>query len=173
MSVQIPLSRSMVALVDEVDADLGEGGLRWSISGYPPNLYAHGRHAVALHHIILERKLGRPILPGLVTDHVNGDGLDNRRANLREYTVAQNNGNRIDRWKPIDFSSTHVYTYVQGGHKAMRPVKKGARRVTSIVLSDGLRQRLKHAALRERTDVSTLLRRAAEEYLGRRKKGGR
>ena len=32
--------------------------------------------------------------PGLICDHINHDGLDNRPANLRNCTVAQNNANR-------------------------------------------------------------------------------
>ena len=42
---------------------------------------------------------------------------------------------------------------------------------TSIVMEPGLLQRLKHAAVDEQTDVSTLLARLAEQYLkGRRGK---
>lgn len=47
------------------------------------------------------------------------------------------------------------------------------KRKTSIVMDDKLLQRLKHRAVEERVDLSTLLAKAAEEYLGRRKKGGR
>ncbi len=46
------------------------------------------------------------------------------------------------------------------------------RRKTSLVLPEGLWVRLKVAAAEERTDVSALLCRLAEEYLKRRK-GGR
>jgi hypothetical protein len=45
---------------------------------------------------------------------------------------------------------------------------------TSIVIPDGLLQALKFAALEERTDVSALLCRLAEQYLSNKaRKGGR
>jgi hypothetical protein len=47
----------------------------------------------------------------------------------------------------------------------------GPRTKTSLVIPEGLLQRLKFAALEERTDVSSLLCRLAELYLKR--KGGR
>ena len=44
---------------------------------------------------------------------------------------------------------------------------------TSVVLPEALLVRLKIAAAEERTDVSALLARAAEDYLKARKAGGR
>ena len=44
---------------------------------------------------------------------------------------------------------------------------------TSIVMDDALLQRLKHAAVDERLDLSTLLARLAEQYLARRRRGAR
>jgi hypothetical protein len=46
------------------------------------------RRNVYLHHFII----GDPP-PGMVVDHINGDRLDNRRANLRFCTLAQNKQN--------------------------------------------------------------------------------
>jgi hypothetical protein len=46
-----------------------------------------------MHRLVLERKTNRSIVKGIDTDHINGDGLDNRRENLREVARGQNNRN--------------------------------------------------------------------------------
>jgi hypothetical protein len=51
--------------------------------------------------------------------------------------------------------------------------EEATRRKTSIVIPDGLLRDLKFAALEERTDVSALLCRLAEQYLKARKGGRR
>lgn len=88
----IPITKGQYVLVDPDDADLAD--LRWSLNG---GRYARRRiekngqvKHVSMHRIVLERKLGRPIPSDMVVDHINGDGLDNRRENLREATQAQN-----------------------------------------------------------------------------------
>jgi hypothetical protein len=53
-----------------------------------------------------------------------------------------------------------------------RGAESGTKKKTSLVIEDDLLHKLKLAALEERTDVSSLLCRLAEEYLKRRK-GGR
>lgn len=45
---------------------------------------------VFLHRFLLGLKVGNP----LVVDHINGDGLDNRRSNLRVVNKSQNGFNR-------------------------------------------------------------------------------
>lgn len=97
--ITIPLTKGYQAIVDPEDADLAH--LKWQITR---GRYAMRRPripgsrterlAVLMHRVILERKLGRPIQPGMVVDHVNGNGLDNRRANLREASVSLNAYNR-------------------------------------------------------------------------------
>ncbi len=57
--------------------------------------------------------------------------------------------------------------------KSKRDTGEERRRKTSLVLPDGLWVRLKVAAAEERTDVSALLCRLAEEYLKTRKGGRR
>jgi len=56
--------------------------------------------------------------------------------------------------------------------RGRKPKGDGMRRKTSLVVPDDLWLRLKIAALEDRTDVSSLLCRLAEDYL-RSRKGGR
>ena len=93
--ITISLTQGYKAIVDLEDADLAQ--LKWQITcgRYAmrrPRIQGSRteRLVVLMHRIVLERELGRPIQPGMVVDHVNGDGLDNRRENLREATQGQN-----------------------------------------------------------------------------------
>ncbi len=97
--VIISITKGQHVLVDPEDADLAE--MKWSLNG---DFYAirrpridGKRPCILMHRVILERKLGRPILHNMVVDHVNGDGLNNRRINLREVTYKQNALNRMGR----------------------------------------------------------------------------
>jgi hypothetical protein len=56
--------------------------------------------------------------------------------------------------------------------RGRKPKGDGMRRKTSLVVPDDLWLRLKIAVLEDRTDVSSLLCRLAEDYL-RSRKGGR
>lgn len=80
------------AIVDECDADLDD--LDWSvlISGNRSR-YAYREQGVLMHRIILERVLGRKLSTSEQVDHIDGDGMNNRRDNLR---VASNTQNRYN-----------------------------------------------------------------------------
>jgi hypothetical protein len=88
-------SPRFVALVDEADAE-AVGVYRWSMScnGYAGRTMKVGgkQRTVFMHRELLGLAPGDPDV-----DHVNGDTLDNRRANLRVCTHAQNHQNRHDR----------------------------------------------------------------------------
>src|SRR5690606_2692728 len=87
--VAIPLTQGFVALVDEMDAER-VATRSWFAVKAGRTVYAHsaaqpdGSPAVGLHIFIMRPE------PGLVVDHRDGDGLDNRRANLRVCTHKQN-----------------------------------------------------------------------------------
>lgn len=90
--MKILLTQGKVALVDDADyewlsqykwcACRQHGGNRWyAISGAKPQLL--------MHRLILNPS------QGMETDHINHEGLDNRRFNLRACTHQQNQYNRI------------------------------------------------------------------------------
>lgn len=96
-TITIPLTRGYEAIVDAVDADLAE--MTWHVHEGTNTFYAmrntpweggKKRRHVMLHRVVLERAIGRPLQAGEEVDHSDGDGLNNRRDNLRPATRAQN-----------------------------------------------------------------------------------
>jgi hypothetical protein len=91
MAVEIPLNHGFVAVVDDEDYPLVAGS-KWSVTrahGLPPHAQAtRGGRRVLMHRLILgcER--------GVLVDHIDGDGLNNRRGNLRLGTPTLNMQNR-------------------------------------------------------------------------------
>tara|TARA_R110002020_G_scaffold381765_2_gene592662 strand:+ start:616 stop:1197 length:582 start_codon:yes stop_codon:yes gene_type:complete len=85
-----------------------------------------GKHTLILLH---REIMNTP--KGLVTDHLNGNGLDNRRANLR---VCTNRENQINRRGRID----RAFKYI-GVQKDKRALKKPWR--PDVVVSDSSKKR--------------------------------
>jgi hypothetical protein len=95
----VPLTRGFEAVIDAADAPL-VGAFNWHLRVTGRLVYASrndrsgGRNAkVQLHRFLL------PPPDGMIIDHIDGDGLNNRRANLRlatNTTNAQNTRRRID-----------------------------------------------------------------------------
>lgn len=93
--IQILLNADRVVLIDPEDADLRQ--LHWTPYRNRNVYYATRKtknKTVWMHRVILERLLGRELVKGEYVDHKNGDGLDNRRANLRLATNSQNQLNQ-------------------------------------------------------------------------------
>jgi hypothetical protein len=94
---EVPLSNGGAALIDEADLEL-VAGYRWNGKASVRTRYAqascqdNGGWIVVLMHRLIT---GAP--EGVEVDHVNGDGLDNRRSNLRLATRLQNGANRRKR----------------------------------------------------------------------------
>ncbi len=95
----VTLTRGYVAVIDAADAPLVAGhnwtamehlrsdGTIRTVCAHRKELVDGKRVTVYLHRVIA----GTP--DDLVTDHIDGDGLNNRRANLRAATTAQNGHN--------------------------------------------------------------------------------
>jgi hypothetical protein len=94
---EIPLTQGKVALVDDEDyvrVSLKKWhARRWGQTWYARRGLAKKGALEGMHTFIL----GPPPSPGLQIDHINGHGLDNRKANLRWVTPQQNAMNRRDR----------------------------------------------------------------------------
>jgi len=96
----IPLSKGLVAKVDDADFEwLSSYSWHAAISPYSTSPYARttiylggGRKnlantSVMMHRLLLDAKKGQFV------DHINHDGLDNRRCNLRRCDRGQNGRN--------------------------------------------------------------------------------
>ena len=86
----VPLTRGLCAIIDAADVPLAEG---WNWAAWVSNsgsIYAArgGTKRISLHNLIL------PPVDGLITDHRDGNSLNNRRSNLRHATYQQNCWNR-------------------------------------------------------------------------------
>ncbi len=92
-SIEVPLTRGLVARVSAEDADRVLG-LKWHAVPAGPTFYAVTRRAART--IYMHRRvLGLEFAPRAVfVDHINHDGLDNRRINLRESDAKQNAQNK-------------------------------------------------------------------------------
>ncbi len=94
---EIPLTKDRVALVDDEDYDRVTRH-KWQLT--PSNRtdyagrrvnYGNGRVMERLHRVVLEAP------EGVEVDHINNDGLDCRRENLRLATRGQQNQNQRSR----------------------------------------------------------------------------
>jgi hypothetical protein len=92
----VPLTQGYEAIIDAADVPLVEG-YNWHAHVVGGTVYARrniSRHAkgrrcnVCMHREILQ------VADGLEVDHANLNGLDNRRANIRPATKAENGRNR-------------------------------------------------------------------------------
>lgn len=96
MTREVPLTRGLVALVDDEDFAL-VSQISWQAIVFSHTTYARGWNPARgarggndyMHRMIMGAKAGQPV------DHVNRDGLDNQRVNLRFCSASQNAANSV------------------------------------------------------------------------------
>lgn len=102
---RIKLTRGQYAIVDPQDYDWLIQ-CKWHANGRQGDiLYAVNSKLQRMHRLIMKAS------KGMVVDHINGNGLDNRRANLRLATYTQNSwnsrhgmGQGTSRYKGVNWS---------------------------------------------------------------------
>lgn len=111
MTIVVPLTRGYVATIDANDAGI-VGDYSWGVLiTEHGNVYASARQRHGDRRLVLMHRLLMGFPKGEV-DHEDGDGLNNRRSNLRVATRRQNACNRrkadgtISRFKGVSLTAT-------------------------------------------------------------------
>ena len=110
----IPLTQGKVAIVDDSDFEwLSQ--FKWcAVKEYKSRTIWYATRNVKRYSPRISRFMHHHVLTScsIKIDHINGDGLDNRRSNLRPSTVAQNQHNsrkmigRSSRFKGVHWNSS-------------------------------------------------------------------
>jgi len=92
--IEISLTKGMVALIDDRDAEVVSPYKWWTLQRgkklhAAADIRVDGKKCkIYMHRLILDAQ------DGFEVDHIDGDGLNNRRSNLRLCTHQQNSWNR-------------------------------------------------------------------------------
>jgi len=122
----VPLTQGCTAIIDAEDAAL-IGQYNWYVQLAPQTVYAVRNHPedgrqkqVRMHREIVKTP------DGLKADHIDGNGLNNRKSNLRNCTQEQNSRNQrpqtggTSAYKGVFWHKASVKWQAQIGYKYLR-----------------------------------------------------
>lgn len=143
----VPLSKGLYALIDAADIPLCVNRT-WTLLSGKGRFYAttgNGAERISMHRMFLNPPVG------LTPDHRNGNGLDNRRSNLRPATASQNATNR-----PVSTRST----------TGLKGVRKAGERRQAVITVPGTASRKKLGYFPTKEDAYAAYCSAAREHHG-------
>jgi hypothetical protein len=105
---RIPLTQGYYAKVDDIDYEILNIS-KWHLQRSKGRLYAkrsimESPYTLRMHQIVIERILGRTLLEDEEPDHIDGDGLNNQRSNLRAVTHRENMRNQRNRFSNKNYN---------------------------------------------------------------------
>ena len=108
--IEIPLTQGKVALIDDEDYELvskykwfpQKGNNTVYLVAHSKGVPSKERKTIRMHRLIMNAQ------PGQKIDHVNGNGLDNRKENLR-FATSQQNSQNLRRFEGVSKYKGVVY----------------------------------------------------------------
>jgi hypothetical protein len=153
--IKIPLNDGRATILDDCDRDLVVRP--WHLHRSASNDLQYAAYSITengvtqmvlLHRVIVERMLNRPLRSGEEVDHRDGDGLNNRRANLRACSHGENMFNqRKARTNTSGYKG--VYWHRVGGKWAAAIQVNGRKRHLGLFYSKDVAARAYDRAARE------------------------
>lgn len=125
MSVEVPLTRGLIAVIDDADEKL-VASYKWCAYGSNRGWYAiAGSGRILMHRLIMDAPAGMEV------DHINWNGLDNRRMNLR---IATNGQNRVNQPKRMAENPTSRFKGVSWDYRRQLWVARASFQGKSLYL---------------------------------------
>lgn len=138
MAIEIPLTKGYVTVIDDEDAHLASFKWLAAVRKYKDTTWVYAKRQrveggrvkwIGLHQLVTNAP------DGMIVDHIDGDGLNNRRSNLRIVTLAQNQQNRRGATSRSKSQIRGVY-FDKGSSKWRAQLKVNRRTIWSARFSD-------------------------------------